>query len=97
VSNTAKLGPPAKRQLLDPATHTDPRLAGTAALVDRALARAAARQAVHVGRRAEDDQVDVEQRGQRVVDREDSDVALGREDVRDLLRDPLRVPEPGLI
>jgi len=83
---TASLGPRA-----------DSDLAGAPVLLDRCPARAHARETVHVRRGTEDDQIEVVQRRQRVVDRDDLDVALLAERGGDSLRQALGVSEPRLV
>src|SRR6476659_7970328 len=86
--------PSQQRQPLDPAAGADPDLAVASSLVDRGPARTLTREAVDLRRRAEDDQADVVKRGERVVDREELDLSLGGECLRDLLGDLPRVAEP---
>jgi hypothetical protein len=52
---------------------------------------------VDVGGRADDQQVDVNERRQRTVHRVEVGLAVGGQRSRDLLGDPARVVEPRLV
>src|SRR5215470_7167133 len=84
------------RQFIDPAANTDSGLTGSS-LFERPLARPPAGEAVDMRWCTDHEEVDILERRQGLVHRDEPDLSFRRQRRRDPLRDLLRVPEPGLI
>jgi hypothetical protein len=86
-----------QRQFVEPPVHADPDPPTAALMPERSFSRQAARQAVHVRRRAGDEQIELVERRQIVVDGDELHRALDRKCVRNGAGDPLGVSERRLV